>query len=430
VTNPGFVERILSFGQGDDVPDRLSRKLRVTNALAVIGTVLSMSSVPLDAVGAPILVAVLDVVASAAFIVCLLLNAHRFRRASRVLLMVTANATMLFSVMEVSNLAEPRAVFFPLVLMPFLVFDIAERGYLALFVVFPIGAYFVTGQVEGLPPAVAAAVYQIYAPALAFLMIVTGSLVFSYVESSADDKLVQARARSAQAAQLVALGEMASGIAHEIRNPLAAIHLAATEVATHPENRDQVVQLGERIQRIVMRAARIIETLRSLARDASNDPFVTTPVARIISDTLELCAKRIAEHGIQLTVGTVPPDLAVECRPVQLSQVLMNLIGNAYDAVATAEERWVRIDVTTDETHLEMSVTDSGAGIPNQVRARIFEPFFTTKSPERGTGLGLSLSAGLVEAHHGTLQIDPDAAHTRFVLRIPLAHVPFGDRTT
>jgi C4-dicarboxylate-specific signal transduction histidine kinase len=191
------------------------------------------------------------------------------------------------------------------------------------------------------------------------------------------------------------------------------------------------MHLGERIQRIVMRAARIIETLRSLARDASNDPFVTTPVARIISDTLELCGKRIAEHGIQLTVGTVPPDLAVECRPVQLSQVLMNLIGNAYDAVATADERWVKIDVTTDETHLEMSVTDSGAGIPNQVRARIFEPFFTTKSPERGTGLGLSLSAGLIEAHHGTIQIDPDAAHTRFVLRIPLAQSRLsGERTT
>jgi C4-dicarboxylate-specific signal transduction histidine kinase len=345
------------------------------------------------------------------------------------MLLLVGNATILTSVMEVSSLPATRAVFFPLVLLPFLVFSISERGWVALFVVLPIFGYVVTG-VAGSPAAKSEFIYEIYSPVLAFTMLVVGSAVFASVEQTADAKLVQARARSAHAAQLAALGEMASGVAHEIRNPLAAIHLAATEIATHPENKDQVAQLGERIQRIVMRAARIIETLRSLARDASDDPFVTTPVARIISDTLELCAKRIAEHGIELTVGDVPADLVVECRPVQLSQVLMNLIGNAYDAVAGAEQRWVRIDVTADATHLEVSVTDSGAGIPSAARARIFEPFFTTKSPERGTGLGLSLSAGYVEAHHGTLQIDSESAHTRFVLRIPRTQAPpAGART-
>jgi signal transduction histidine kinase len=89
--------------------------------------------------------------------------------------------------------------------------------------------------------------------------------------------------------------------------------------------------------------------------------------------------------------------------------------------VTTAPERWVRIEVTASESELEMSVTDSGPGIPAAVRDRIFEPFFTTKSPERGTGLGLSLSGGLVQAHHGTLEIDTASARTRFVLRIPLA---------
>jgi signal transduction histidine kinase len=414
----GLLERLLSLGYSDAVPDRLSRQLRVTNALVLVGVVLSVTGIPIDAYGSPLFVLVMDVVALAAFTVCWVLSAGGYRTAARVMLLFVGNGTILTSVMEVSSLPGTRAVFFPLVLLPFLVFSISERGWLVLFVVVPIVGYIVTGVV-GAPPAKSEYIYEIYSPVLAFMMLITGSAVFAYVERSADEKLVQARARSAHAAHLVALGEMASGIAHEIRNPLAAIHLAATEIATHPENKDQVAQLGERIQRIVMRAARIIETLRSLARDASDDPFVIAPVERILSDTLELCAKRIAEHGIELTVASVPPDLTVECRPVQLSQVLMNLIGNAYDAVAAADTRWVKIEVGGDEAHVEMSVTDSGAGIPEVARARVFEPFFTTKSPERGTGLGLSLSAGLVEAHHGVLELDAASEHTRFVLRIP-----------
>jgi signal transduction histidine kinase len=427
---PRFIERLLSLGQSEGVPDRLSRQLRVTNALVLVGVVLSVSGLPIDAYGSPLFVFVSDFVALAGFVACWVLGARGHLTAARVMLLLVANATILTSVMEVSSLPATRAVFFPLVLLPFLVFSITERGWLALFVALPIAGYILTGVV-GAPPAKSEFIYEIYSPVLAFLMLITGSAVFASVEQTADAKLVQARARSAHAAQLAALGEMASGVAHEIRNPLAAIHLAATEIATHPENKEQVAQLGERIQRIVMRAARIIETLRSLARDASDDPFVATPVARVIADTLELCAKRIAEHGIELTVGTMPPDLMVDCRPVQLSQVLMNLISNAYDAVAAADERWVRIDVTTDATDLELSVTDSGPGIPSEVRTRIFEPFFTTKSPERGTGLGLSLSTGVVEAHHGTLQIDSESAHTRFVLRIPLTQArPSGARTT
>jgi C4-dicarboxylate-specific signal transduction histidine kinase len=257
-------------------------------------------------------------------------------------------------------------------------------------------------------------------------MIVTGCIVFVTVERDAEEQVLQARARAAHAAQLVALGEMASGIAHEIRNPLAAIHLAATEVTAHPGKPEQVAQLGQRIQRIVMRASSIIETLRSLSRDASADPFVTTPAARIVADTLELCAKRIAERGVTLTVSPIPDDLKVECRPVQLSQVLMNLLTNAYDSVAGSPDAWVRVDVSAGAEHLEMAVTDSGQPIPQELRHRIFEPFFTTKSPERGTGLGLSLCASIVSAHHGTISIDPAAANTRFVARVPLVQAPLA----
>ena len=147
-----------------------------------------------------------------------------------------------------------------------------------------------------------------------------------------------------------------------------------------------------------------------------------TAVERIINDTLELCGKRFSDHGIALTVGPVSPEIVLECRPVQLSQVLVNLLGNAWDAVASSDasaERWVRIDVRADGDQVELAVTDSGPGVPTDAHARIFEPFFTTKEPERGTGLGLSLSRSFVEAHRGKLYLDTKSRHTRFVVQLP-----------
>jgi len=415
-----FLDRLLSLGQSDAIPDRLARHVRVTNGLALFGAVLSVASIPLDALGATFSLVVMDLVATAAFAACWLLNARGHRDAARVTLLLVANGAILSGVLQVGIDAEVRTAFFPLVLLPFLVFGLSERGWLTVFVVIPVAIYFVTGALEHPPAGLATTVYQVYSPALAFTMIVGGAIVFAYIERSGEDKLLRARARAAQSARLVALGEMSSGIAHEIRNPLAAIHLAGSQIALRPDDPAQVAQLGERIQRIVMRASRIIDALRMFARDASGDPFAPAPVERIIGDALELCGKRFTDHGIELTVGAVPPGLEVESRSLQLSQVLVNLLGNAYDAVASAAERWVRIDVRTERDQLELAVTDSGRGIPEATRLRLFEPFFTTKPPDRGTGIGLSLSRGLVEAHHGTLDLDTTSAHTRFVIRIPL----------
>jgi len=415
-----ILDRLLSLGQSDAIADRLARQVRVTNALALLGLVLSATGVPLDVVGAPLRVVVNDLVTMVAFVSCWMLNARGHRTAARVLLLVAGNWTLFVGVVEVGAVAELRTVFLPLVLVPFLVFSTSERGWLTLFVAIPVACYFVSGTMEVAAPSLAMHVYLVYAPVLAFTTIVACSVVFANLERRADDKVQRARARAAQGARFVALGEMASGIAHEIRNPLAAIHLAATEIARRPDNPTQVAQLGERIQRIVMRASGIMDALRSFARDASGDPFAPAQVERIIGDAVDLCGKRFADHGIAFTVGTVPPGLVVECRSLQLSQVLVNLLGNAADAVASAAERWVRIEVHVAQDRLELAVTDSGPGIPAAVRHRLFEPFFTTKAPDRGTGIGLSLSRSLVEAHHGTLELDPESPHTRFVIRIPM----------
>jgi len=105
---------------------------------------------------------------------------------------------------------------------------------------------------------------------------------------------------------------------------------------------------------------------------------------------------------------------------VQLSQVLLNLLTNAFDEVLSKKEMWVKISVENLEERLVMKVTDSGTGIPKAVQEKIFLPFFTTKDVGKGTGLGLSLSRSIVNRHHGDFFIDNESLNTCFVVSIPI----------
>ncbi|HVK83052.1 MAG TPA: ATP-binding protein [Kofleriaceae bacterium] len=414
------ISRLLSAGVTDALPERLTRHLRVTNALALIGAVLTLSSLPIDLYGRAYRVVVVDVLGSVLFTGCWMLNTRGHTTLSRVLFLLTANAVILFGVIGAGATTELRAVFLPLSIAPFLMFGLHERGKLAVFAVMPAIAYFVTAAIEPETPENILKIYVVYAPLLAFTLIVSGAIVFAYVERTASERLVRTQARAAQTERLASLGQMASGIAHEIRNPLQAIQLAAGHVVERSDDPALVKQLGERIQRIVARADRIIDALRSLSRDASKDPFTDTPVERVVGEALELCEKRFSEQNVELAVARIPPELVISCRSVQLSQVLVNLMSNAFDAVSSQPTRWVKVEAQANGGWLVIAVSDSGAGIPPEARDRLFDPFYTTKGPDRGTGLGLSLSRSIVEAHYGTLELDADAPYTRFVMRVPL----------
>jgi C4-dicarboxylate-specific signal transduction histidine kinase len=141
-------------------------------------------------------------------------------------------------------------------------------------------------------------------------------------------------------------------------------------------------------------------------------------VRAIVDDTVELCAQRFRMAGIDLEVVHADDDAHVECRGGQISQILLNLLSNAFDAVDGRAERRVRLAVATSELDVRIAVTDTGSGIPAEIAHRIMEPFFTTKEIGRGTGLGLSLSKGIAEAHGGQLALDPSSTETRFLLSL------------
>jgi signal transduction histidine kinase len=231
------------------------------------------------------------------------------------------------------------------------------------------------------------------------------------------------REAMAQSAKMVALGEFASGIAHEINTPLTVILFHAARLARtlkeDPANVSLLVEGSSKIEGMATRIAKVIRGLRSFSRDAEKDPFESVSVRTVIQDTMQLCADRLRREGVRIEESYEPEDLKIECRPTQLSQVILNLVNNALDELQSRPEKWIRFEARSLDSDAEITLTDSGPGIPAAVRDKMFQPFFTTKEIGKGTGLGLSISKGLVESHHGSLRLDPDSQRTRFVIRVP-----------
>ena len=238
-------------------------------------------------------------------------------------------------------------------------------------------------------------------------------------------QLEETQLKLVNSAKMAALGTMAGGIAHEINNPLVII-IGNAEFINFIEdfNETNIKTVKARTKKILdtaFRIAKIIKSLKALAREGESDPFVKVSVSSIIDETLELCGERARNFGINLGVSSEPAGALIEmdCQPIQISQVLLNLVNNACEAIEDFPEKWVHLHIK-DELHIiQITITDSGNGITEELRTKLFRPFFTTKAAGKGTGLGLSISLQIIESHGGTLDIDMECKNTRFVITLP-----------
>ncbi len=225
-----------------------------------------------------------------------------------------------------------------------------------------------------------------------------------------------------RSARLSALGELAGSVAHELNTPLTAIALRAEALrelaASGAVDPQRMAKEAGTIVATVERAARIIRGLRRFGRSAEAEPLQRVHLAALVGDVLEFSRARTHALGIRVDVR-IPEDLELACRPVQVGQVVVNLLNNACDAVPAGGDGWVEIAGERAGGEVRLTVTDSGPRIPDAVRSRLMEPFFTTKAAGEGTGLGLSISRGIAEAQGGRLEFDAASANTRFVLTLP-----------
>jgi len=262
-------------------------------------------------------------------------------------------------------------------------------------------------------------------------LLLTLALLISSVPFWADlrrsqNALLEQQTRQIHSARLVALGEMCAGIAHEINSPLAIISGTSQQLRRSLDQLQlpealvgKAQQLCARIESTVGRISKIITGMRTIARDSSQDPLEKASLKVILTDTLELAREKLIHNQIELRLNLALAEDCVMCRPVQLSQVFLNLIGNAADAIETLPERWLSIEMAQKGHEILVTFTDSGPGISEALRNRIMEPFFTTKPVGVGTGLGLSIARGVLQAHNGGLAVDASRPNTCFVVRLP-----------
>lgn len=232
-------------------------------------------------------------------------------------------------------------------------------------------------------------------------------------------------AKLEHSSKMAALGEMSSGLAHEINNPLAIIsgrlQILKKQATNASLDMEAFLKSVDIIENTTFRIAKIVKGLKTFARDADNDDFSQGRMSDLIEDTLSFCEARFKNHGIILNYDAeVIKGYLIECRLTQLSQVLLNALNNSYDAIANLDEKWINLSIEKKGQKYIFRITDSGHGIPLAVRNKLMQPFFTTKEVGKGTGLGLSLSKSIVDAHNGRIYFNFDhPTNTQLVIEVP-----------
>ena len=243
--------------------------------------------------------------------------------------------------------------------------------------------------------------------------------------SRRDEQRLMAQERLTRVARMATMGEMAAGVAHELNQPLTAITTYARACERYLERADpDFAEIREAVREIAtegLRAGEIIRRLRALVR---NDvvQMHAVDVNSLIDEIGVLMHADARAHDTRLRVSTMRELPAVQADPVQIQQVVLNLVRNALEALQEmpAGSRDIELAAAlTSDGDVEISVTDNGPGVAGEVAGRIFDPFCTTKAS--GTGLGLAISRTIVESHKGTIGTVPARPHgATFFVRLPV----------
>ena len=244
-------------------------------------------------------------------------------------------------------------------------------------------------------------------------VIAVGTDITERREAEAKAAMLEATLRQQQ--RLESIGTLASGVAHEINNPVQGIMNYAELIATAEDSSEMTREFAEEISHESERVAAIVRNLLAFSRQEGDRAAAPARLRDIVDGTLSLIRTVLRKDHITLNIE-IPAELPpIDCRMQQIQQVVMNLVTNARDAVCS---RWAeydehkRIDLVgtsferDGRTWVRLSVSDQGGGVPDDVVPYIFDPFFTTKGRDQGTGLGLAVSHGIITEHGGVLRLD------------------------
>jgi C4-dicarboxylate-specific signal transduction histidine kinase len=230
----------------------------------------------------------------------------------------------------------------------------------------------------------------------------------------------EAKRQQEENARFLIIGQIATGVAHEINNPLAIISGFLFNMKRTLEKTETPINIEYFLEKIaksminIDRIATIVRGLKFLSKNDLTAPFEDIHIKTIIEYALNVCYEKFKAAGVTLVIDNSTPEMTINCRPVQMTQVVINLLTNALDAACESEQKIVKICFKQDEKLFTISITDSGPGIPLEIRNQIMRPFFTTKYANKGVGLGLSTSKIIVQDHKGELLLDDTNPETTF----------------
>ena len=234
--------------------------------------------------------------------------------------------------------------------------------------------------------------------------------------------------------RLASLGTLSTGIAHEIDNPLAIIKesanymrlvLGKADMAAFPRSKD-LSNAVDKIENAVERAKRITHQLLGFVRKHEKS-FMETDLRSIVDETVDFLGKEARQNNIEIQIEAYGEGV-IWSNPYEIRQVVINLLTNAIHATQPGGHITIRIEDTKDGA--ELSVADTGCGIPKENLEKIFEPFFTTKPPGEGTGLGLYVSRGIIGRLGGSMNIDSRVGHgTKVSIMLPRCRSAEGEIT-
>jgi signal transduction histidine kinase len=225
--------------------------------------------------------------------------------------------------------------------------------------------------------------------------------------------------------KLRAIGTLTAGVAHELNNPLNNIMLTAHSMLEDYQELTESERL-EMIRDLIQETDRSQSIVRNLLDFARESECVSEPLdlGVLIDETVKLAFNRAKISGATLTVNIQPNLPQIHGDRQQLKQMLLNLILNALDAVAQKGVVGIRAEKAFTPGFVAVHVEDNGCGIPEHMLPYIFDPFFTTKAPKQGTGLGLSVSHGIVTNHGGAIKVaSQEGVYTRFTVTLPSAGI-------
>ncbi len=228
-----------------------------------------------------------------------------------------------------------------------------------------------------------------------------------------------------QAGKLATLGELTTGVAHELNNPLNNIGLfmgnALDLIGLGVTDKEHIARELQNAMRQVRKATEIISHLRTFGRVAPVSRELVS-MNQVIGRALSLMQEQLRLREIEVELDVSAQRAVVMGNPIQLEQVLINLLTNARDALAESPRKIIRISCEARDGIVDLGFSDTGPGIPEGLERRIFDPFFTTKEVGRGTGLGLSITYGIIKEHGGTIAVaNRPGEGAAFLIRLPLA---------